>query len=162
MPEPTMPNDLSSSDSTRVLRTPKPRVLSVIGARPEIIQAAPVCEALAPLAEEVLVHTGQHYDEAMSESQILATRLPHPDHNLGVGSRNAKEQVDLAQLTARREVRVRLPDEITSTGGEMAYAADLGSAAERHEGSSPSPCTVAHFRCVERRRMVQLPPRLPP
>ncbi|HXD55308.1 MAG TPA: UDP-N-acetylglucosamine 2-epimerase (non-hydrolyzing) [Solirubrobacteraceae bacterium] len=75
----------------------RPRVLSVIGARPEIIQAAPVCEALAPLAREILVHTGQHYDEAMSESQILATRLPRPDHNLGVGSRDATEQVDLAQ-----------------------------------------------------------------
>src|ERR1700729_2990524 len=76
---------------------PRPRVLSVIGARPEIIQAAPVCEALAPHVQEILVHTGQHYDDAMSENQILATKLPRPDHNLGVGSRGREEQLALAQ-----------------------------------------------------------------
>jgi UDP-N-acetylglucosamine 2-epimerase len=86
----TMPTRISGAPA-------RPRVLSVIGARPEIIQAAPVCEALAPLAREILVHTGQHYDEAMSESQILATRLPRPHHNLGVGSRAREEQVDLAR-----------------------------------------------------------------
>ena len=42
----------------------RPRLISIIGARPEIIQAAPVSAALAPLAEEILVHTGQHYDDA--------------------------------------------------------------------------------------------------
>jgi UDP-N-acetylglucosamine 2-epimerase len=76
---------------------PPRRVLSVIGARPEIIQAAPVCEALAGVVEEILVHTGQHYDDAMSESQILATRLPRPDHNLGIGSRSREEQLALGQ-----------------------------------------------------------------
>jgi UDP-N-acetylglucosamine 2-epimerase len=75
----------------------RPRVLSVIGARPEIIQAAPVCEALAPHVQEILVHTGQHYDDAMSENQILATKLPRPDYNLGVGSRGREEQLALAQ-----------------------------------------------------------------
>ena len=50
-----------------------PRILSVIGARPEIIQAAPVSAALAAHADEILVHTGQHYDAAMSEAQIVAT-----------------------------------------------------------------------------------------
>jgi UDP-N-acetylglucosamine 2-epimerase (non-hydrolysing) len=116
MPESTMPNDLSSSDSTRVLRTPKPRVLSVIGARPEIIQAAPVCEALAPLAEEILVHTGQHYDEAMSESQILATSLPRPHHNLGVGSRAREEQVELAQERLEELIAAERPDAVIVRG----------------------------------------------
>src|SRR5580692_12746693 len=83
----------------------RPRVLSVIGARPEIIQAAPVCEALAPVAEEILVHTGQHYDEAMSEGQILATRLPRPHHNLGVGSRAREAQLDLARERLEELIR---------------------------------------------------------
>jgi UDP-N-acetylglucosamine 2-epimerase len=93
MPELAAP----TNPSTTADRVTRPRVLSVIGARPEIIQAAPVCEALASVAEEILVHTGQHYDEAMSESQILATSLPRPHHNLGVGSRAREEQVSLAQ-----------------------------------------------------------------
>lgn len=74
-----------------------PRVISVIGARPEIIQAAPVTAALSGVVDEILVHTGQHYDAKMSEHQILATRLPQPDFNLAVGSLPAAEQVALAQ-----------------------------------------------------------------
>ena len=72
----------------------KPRLLSVIGARPEIIQAAPVSAALADHVDEVLVHTGQHYDPEMSGLQIADLRLPVPDHNLGVGSLPDAEQVD--------------------------------------------------------------------
>jgi UDP-N-acetylglucosamine 2-epimerase len=88
---------MSSPARTPDEQAPAHRVLSVIGARPEIIQAAPVCEALSGLVEEILVHTGQHYDDAMSESQILATRLPRPDHNLGIGSRSREEQLALGQ-----------------------------------------------------------------
>ncbi len=94
----------------------RPRVLSVIGARPEIIQAAPVCEALAPLAEEILVHTGQHYDEAMSESQILATRLPRPRHNLGVGSRAREAQLDLARERLEELIRAERPAAVIVRG----------------------------------------------
>ncbi len=93
-----------------------PRILSVIGARPEIIQAAPVCEALAPLAEEILVHTGQHYDEAMSEGQILATRLPRPHHNLGVGSRAHDEQIDLARVRLEELIELERPDAVIVRG----------------------------------------------
>jgi UDP-N-acetylglucosamine 2-epimerase len=92
------------------------RVLSVIGARPEIIQAAPLCEALAPLVEEILVHTGQHYDEAMSEGQILATRLPRPHHNLGVGSRGREEQVELAQERLEALIASEGPDAVIVRG----------------------------------------------
>jgi UDP-N-acetylglucosamine 2-epimerase len=94
----------------------RPRILSVIGARPEIIQAAPVCEALAPLAQEILVHTGQHYDDAMSESQILATRLPRPDHNLEVGSRSREEQVDLARVRLEDLIERERPDAVIVRG----------------------------------------------
>ena len=96
--------------------TARPRILSVIGARPEIIQAAPVCEALAPLADEILVHTGQHYDEAMSESQILATRLPRPHHNLGVGSRAREAQLDLARERLEDLIRAERPAAVIVRG----------------------------------------------
>ena len=59
--------------------SPRPRILSVIGARPEIMQAAPVSAALADLAEEILVHTGQHYDAGdVRGLQIADLRLPLP------------------------------------------------------------------------------------
>jgi UDP-N-acetylglucosamine 2-epimerase len=120
MPELTaLPTDLrppteTGTDSTG--RSARPRILSVIGARPEIIQAAPVCEALAARAEEILVHTGQHYDEAMSDGQILATRLPQPDHNLGVGSRGRAEQVELAQRRLEELISRERPDAVIVRG----------------------------------------------
>jgi UDP-GlcNAc3NAcA epimerase len=96
--------------------TGRPRVLSVIGARPEIIQAAPVSRALALVAEEILVHTGQHYDDAMSESQILATRLPRPQHNLAVGSCSRKEQVELARVRLLELIGRERPDAVIVRG----------------------------------------------
>jgi UDP-N-acetylglucosamine 2-epimerase len=116
MPELATPTDLRRPAQARAKRTLRPRVLSVIGARPEIIQAAPVCEALRPLAEEILVHTGQHYDEAMSESQILATSLPRPHHNLGVGSRGREEQVELAQERLEALIDAERPDAVIVRG----------------------------------------------
>jgi UDP-N-acetylglucosamine 2-epimerase (non-hydrolysing) len=107
----------------------RPRVLSVIGARPEIIQATPVCEALAPLADEILVHTGQHYDQAMSESQILATSLPQPHHNLGVGSRAPKEQVALAQERLEELIASERPDAVIVRGDTNATLSGARAAA---------------------------------
>lgn len=94
----------------------RPRILSVIGARPEIMQAAPVSEALTGLAEEILVHTGQHYDEAMSGAHIHATRLPHPRHNLGVGSRPREEQLALGQERMAGVIDIEQPDVVVVRG----------------------------------------------
>ena len=96
--------------------SPRPRILSVIGARPEIMQAAPVSEALAGLAEEILVLTGQHYDEAMSGAHIHATRLPHPRHNLGVGSRPREEQLALGQERMAGVIDIEQPDVVVVRG----------------------------------------------
>ncbi len=109
----------------------RPVLISVIGARPEIIQAAPVCEALAHCAEEVLVHTGQHYDDAMSESQILATRLPRPHHNLEVGSRAREEQVDLARLRLEDLIERRRPDAVIVRGDTNATLSGARAAAAK-------------------------------
>ena len=62
------------------------KVVSVIGARPQFIKAAPVSRALRRRHQEFLVHTGQHYDENMSRIFFDHLEIPHPDVNLGVGS----------------------------------------------------------------------------
>ncbi len=107
----------------------KHRVLSVIGARPEIIQAAPVCEALSGVVEEILVHTGQHYDDAMSESQILATRLPRPDHNLGIGSRSREEQLALGQSRLEGLIERERPSAVIVRGDTNATLSGARAAA---------------------------------
>lgn len=62
------------------------KVVSLVGARPQFIKAFPVSRALADHHEEVLVHTGQHYSEAMSEVFFEELDIPTPEYNLGVGS----------------------------------------------------------------------------
>jgi UDP-N-acetylglucosamine 2-epimerase len=61
-------------------------VLSIVGARPQFIKAAPVSRALRQVAHEVLLHTGQHYDYGMSTVFFEELDIPEPDYNLGVGS----------------------------------------------------------------------------
>ena len=66
------------------------RLLTIIGARPQIIKAAAVSravrEAFAGQIEEKILHTGQHYDDNMSEVFFRELGIPQPDYNLHVGS----------------------------------------------------------------------------
>lgn len=61
-------------------------VLTVVGARPQFIKAAPLARALAAAGiRETLVHTGQHYDANMSDVFFLELGIPPPAHMLGIG-----------------------------------------------------------------------------
>lgn len=63
------------------------RVLSVVGARPQFVKAALLSAELASRGiDEIVVHTGQHYDREMSDVFFEELRLPSPKHHLGVGS----------------------------------------------------------------------------
>jgi UDP-N-acetylglucosamine 2-epimerase (non-hydrolysing) len=63
------------------------RILNVVGARPNFMKIGPIHRQLAkdPLFEPVLVHTGQHYDERMSDIFFRQMELPEPDTYLGIG-----------------------------------------------------------------------------
>jgi UDP-N-acetylglucosamine 2-epimerase (non-hydrolysing) len=83
-------------------RDPRPLV-HVVGARPNFVKAAPVIRALAQagVAQRV-VHTGQHYDDALSGVFFAELELPAPDLNLGVGSGSHARQT-AALLVALEE-----------------------------------------------------------
>ena len=68
------------------------RVLTVIGNRPQFVKAAAVSRLLRRGAEEVLVHTGQHYDDSLSRVFFEELDVPRPDHELGVGGGTNTDQ----------------------------------------------------------------------
>jgi UDP-N-acetylglucosamine 2-epimerase (non-hydrolysing) len=71
-------------------------VLTVVGARPQFIKAYPVSRALREHHDETLVHTGQHYDELLSDVFFEELDLPTPDYHLDVGSApHAKQQATM-------------------------------------------------------------------
>ena len=73
------------------------RLLSIIGARPQIIKAAAISRAVrskfAGQIVEKILHTGQHYDDNMSEVFFRELGIPAPDYNLHVGSMEREEQI---------------------------------------------------------------------
>lgn len=63
------------------------KIAFIIGTRPEIIKMAPILDQIEELdIDNILIHTGQHYDHEMSERFFLDLELKKPDYNIGVGS----------------------------------------------------------------------------
>ena len=78
------------------------KLLHVVGARPNFPKLAPVYRAAhARGVTQVVVHTGQHYDDALSAAMLRDLDQPEPDHNLAVGS--ASHAVQTARIMERIE-----------------------------------------------------------
>jgi UDP-N-acetylglucosamine 2-epimerase len=108
-------------------------ITHVLGARPNFVKAAPVIRALAALGhEQRIVHTGQHYDERMSEIFFVQLGLPKPDVNLGVGSgtqarQTAEVMVGMEQeFTASRPALAVLYGDVNSTIGAALAGVKIG------------------------------------
>ncbi len=86
-------------------------VMTVLGARPQFIKAVPLCFALREAGvRESLVHTGQHYDDRMSDIFFRELGIPQPTVNLGIGSGSHAHQTG-AMLTAIEDLLLeRKPD----------------------------------------------------
>jgi UDP-GlcNAc3NAcA epimerase len=64
------------------------KIITVLGARPQFIKAATVSRAFKayPKIEEILIHTGQHFDAKMSDVFFSELEIPPPKYNLGINS----------------------------------------------------------------------------
>ncbi len=95
----------------------KKRFLSVVGARPQFIKAALLSKELRKGSEEVLVHTGQHYDVELSDYFFQCLEIPRPDYNLGVGSSSHAKQTG-EMLPALEKTIIREKPEMLITYGD--------------------------------------------
>jgi UDP-N-acetylglucosamine 2-epimerase (non-hydrolysing) len=108
-------------------------VTHVLGARPNFVKAAPVIRALAALGhEQRVVHTGQHYDERMSDVFFVQLGLPEPDVNLGVGSGTQARQTAEVMVGMEHEFSHNSPSlaivygDVNSTIGAALAGVKLG------------------------------------
>ncbi|MFH0992371.1 MAG: UDP-N-acetylglucosamine 2-epimerase (non-hydrolyzing) [bacterium] len=94
-------------------------ILSVVGARPNFMKVAPLHKAMQKYADAVrhlIVHTGQHYDQAMSKVFFEDLELPHPDFYLGVGSGSHAQQTAKIMIAFEEILEKQRPDLVVVVG----------------------------------------------
>jgi UDP-GlcNAc3NAcA epimerase len=112
------------------------KIVTVIGARPQIIKAAALSRAIrnrfGDQIEEVIVHTGQHYDTNMSQVFIDELGVPEPDYNLNIGS--ARHGVQTAgMITGIEEILIKeKPDFLVIYGDTNSTLAGAVAASKIH------------------------------
>lgn len=107
------------------------KIITVVGARPQFIKAATVSRSFArmPSCREVMVHTGQHFDENMSDVFFHELAIPKPAYNLGVGGGShgqntgrMLEAIESVALTERPDVVLVYGDTDSTLAGALAAA----------------------------------------
>ncbi len=109
------------------------KVLTVVGARPQFIKAAAVSRALAAAGcEEVLVHTGQHYEIAMSDVFFERMGIADPRHYLGVGSGSHGAQTGRMLEEVEKTIVAEKPDLLLVYGDTNSTLAGALAAVKLH------------------------------
>lgn len=88
------------------------KIIHTVGARPNFMKAAPVWSAINKITDfsQILVHTGQHYDELMSDIFFKELQMPAPDYNLNIGSNSHARQTAAIMIKFEELVNELKPD----------------------------------------------------
>src|SRR5437764_9568512 len=109
------------------------KLLTVVGARPQFIKAAPVTREMKRVGiEEKLVHTGQHYDPSMSGELFEELQLPEPAYHLGVGSASHAVQTATIMQALEDVLAKETPDAVIVYGDTNSTLAGALVAAKMH------------------------------
>jgi UDP-GlcNAc3NAcA epimerase len=110
------------------------KLITIIGARPQFIKAATVSKAIqahnvcnASRIQEIIIHTGQHYDENMSKVFFTELEIPHPDYNLGIAAAThgamtgqMLEQLEIVLLKEKPDIVLIYGDTNSTLAGALA------------------------------------------
>jgi len=114
----------------------KIKILTVVGARPQFIKAAAISREIRRSfrgrLHEVILHTGQHYDENMSEVFFNQLEIPAPDYNLNVGSASHGEQTALMIKGIEDVIIKEKPDVVILYGDTNSTLAGAVAASKLH------------------------------
>lgn len=112
------------------------KLLTIIGARPQIIKAAALNRAIrnkfSDRLTEVLVHTGQHYDHGMSDVFFEEMGISEPDHQLGIGSGSHGIQTGKMLEEIERVINLEKPDALVIYGDTNSTLAGALAASKLH------------------------------
>jgi UDP-GlcNAc3NAcA epimerase len=129
------------------------RVLTVIGNRPQFVKAAAVSHRLREVATEVMVHTGQHYDDDMSRVFFDELGLPRPEHHLELGGGTNTEQTARMLTAVAALIRAEAPDVVLVYGDTNSTLAGALAAAQ---AQVPVAHVEAGMRSFDRRMPEEL------
>ena len=114
----------------------KLKILNIVGARPQIIKASAISRAIAGEfsgeIEEVVVHTGQHYDRELSEVFFDELEIRRPDHNLQVGSGRHGRQTGMIMERIEDVILDEKPDCVVIYGDTNSTLAAALAASKQH------------------------------
>lgn len=108
------------------------KILTVVGARPQFIKAAAVSHKLRKVHNEILVHTGQHYDYSMSEQFFEELDIPRPEYNLGISGGSHAQMTGKMLIAIEEILQKEKPDMVLLYGDTNSTLAGALAAAKLH------------------------------
>ena len=109
------------------------KIATILGTRPEIIKMAPIIDEIAKRGiDQIVLHTGQHYDKEMSDNFFRDLEIPSPDYNIHVGSASHGKQTGLMMKGIEEVLVSEKPDIVLVQGDTNAVLAGALVASKLH------------------------------
>lgn len=132
------------------LRSKQRKIITIVGARPQFIKTPLVSAEISKFAQEIIVHTGQHYDDAMSGIFFRELGIKKPKYNLNIGSGNQGAQTGQMLEGIEKILLKEKPDLVLIYGDTNSTIAGALAAAKLH-------IPVAHIEAGMRSYNRQMP-----